>query len=96
VVGLDAGTTVLEVARRLPDDRNLTIVTHSLPAMGVSRTSPGFAVDRHRGRLHAPGPGFAGGLALRFLSQLRIQTFVMGPRYPGPVDLEHQTVSTPR
>lgn len=38
VVGIDAGTTTLEVLRQLPLDAGLTIVTQSLPAMGeVSR-----------------------------------------------------------
>jgi DeoR/GlpR family transcriptional regulator of sugar metabolism len=78
VVGLDAGTTVLEVARRLPDGRNLTIVTHSLPAMGVVAHRPGLQLIGIGGVFMPQGQAFAGGLALRFLSQLRIQTFVMG------------------
>ncbi|MGA8114547.1 MAG: DeoR family transcriptional regulator, partial [Actinocatenispora sp.] len=32
-VGLDSGTTVTELARRLPDRAGLTVVTHSLTAM---------------------------------------------------------------
>jgi len=78
VVGLDAGTTVLEVARRLPADRNLTVVTHSLPAMGVVAHRPGLQLIGIGGVFIPQGQAFAGSLALRFLSQLRMQTFVMG------------------
>ena len=78
VIGLDVGTTVCELARRLPTDRNLTVVTHSLPAMGVVAHRPGLQLIGIGGESTPLGQEFAGSLALKFLSQLRIQTFVMG------------------
>lgn len=34
-IALDAGTTTLELARTMPAEQELTVVTHSLPAMSV-------------------------------------------------------------
>jgi DeoR/GlpR family transcriptional regulator of sugar metabolism len=78
VVGLDAGTTVLEVARRLPGDRNLTVVTHSLPVMGLCAHRQGVQLMGIGGVFLPQVQAFSGSLALRSLAQLRIQTLVMG------------------
>jgi DeoR/GlpR family transcriptional regulator of sugar metabolism len=78
VVGLDAGTTVLEVARRMPADRNLTVVTHSLPVMGLVAHRPGIQLIGIGGVFLPQVQAFSGSLALRSLSQLRIQVLVMG------------------
>jgi DeoR family fructose operon transcriptional repressor len=78
VVGLDAGTTVLEVARRLPRDCNFTVVTHSLPVMGVVAHRQGIQLIGVGGMFLPQVQAFSGSLALRSLSQLRLHTFVMG------------------
>jgi DeoR/GlpR family transcriptional regulator of sugar metabolism len=78
VVGLDAGTTVLEVARRLPRDRNLTIVTHSVPVIGMVVHRQGLELIGVGGVFLPRVQAFVGSLALQSLSQLRIQTFMMG------------------
>lgn len=38
IVGIDAGSTALEVLRQLPPDLDLTVVTQSLPAMNEAAT----------------------------------------------------------
>lgn len=78
VVGLDAGTTVLEVARRLPLDQQLTVVTHSLPAMIAVAHRTGIELVGLGGALFHDGQEFAGPLAFKSLSQLRTGTLLMG------------------
>jgi DeoR/GlpR family transcriptional regulator of sugar metabolism len=77
-VGFDSGTTVLEVARRLPKDRSLTVVTHSLPVMDAVARYPGVHLIGLGGVFLPQGQAFTGNLALRSVSQLRIQTFLLG------------------
>jgi len=49
---IDAGTTTIRLAELLPDDRPLTVVTHSLPvAMAVAR-KPGIELHLLGGMLH--------------------------------------------
>jgi DeoR/GlpR family transcriptional regulator of sugar metabolism len=78
VVALDAGTTLLEVARRLPPDRHLTVVTHSLPVMATVAHRSGIELIGLGGGFHQEAQEFAGPLALRSLSQLRIKTLLLG------------------
>lgn len=78
VVGLDAGTTLVEVARRLPLDQHLTVVTHSLPAMAAVSRRPGVDLLGLGGTFYGEGQEFAGSLAHRLVSQLRIETFLLG------------------
>jgi DeoR/GlpR family transcriptional regulator of sugar metabolism len=78
VVGLDAGTTVLEVALGLPRDVNLTVVTHSLPVMSALSRARGAQLITLGGMFMPEAQAFSGSLALRSLSQLRIQTLLLG------------------
>lgn len=77
IVGFDAGTTVLEAARRLPSDRPLTVVTHSLPVMGAVARRSGVQLVSIGGAYQPNGQDFGGPLALRALSSLRIQTLLL-------------------
>lgn len=77
VIGLDAGTTVLELARRLPVGRNLTVVTHSLPTMSAVSRREGIRLIGLAGTYEAELQAFAGQLAAAPLSQLRIQTMFL-------------------
>ena len=77
VIGLDAGTTVLELARRLPAGRNLTVVTHSLPAMNAVARCEGARLIGLAGTYENGIQAFAGQLASSFVSELRIQTLFL-------------------
>lgn len=77
VIGLDAGTTVLELARRLPAGRNLTVVTHSLPAMSAVARREGVRLIGLAGTYEPDLQAFAGQLAAAPLSQLHIQTIFL-------------------
>lgn len=77
VIALDAGTTVLELARRLPAGRNLTIVTHSLPAMSAIARRDGLRLIGLAGTYEAELQIFTGQLALAPLSQFRVQTLFL-------------------
>ncbi|MBN9010675.1 MAG: DeoR/GlpR transcriptional regulator, partial [Rhizobiales bacterium] len=77
VIALDAGTTVLELARRLPAGRNLTVVTHSLPAMNAVARREGTRLVGLAGTYEPELQVFAGQLALEPLSQLHVQTLFL-------------------
>lgn len=77
VVGLDAGTTVLEVSRCIGPDDQFTVVTHSLPVIATLARRPGVELIALGGVFHPEGQHFAGSLALRSLTQLRMQTLFL-------------------
>jgi DeoR/GlpR family transcriptional regulator of sugar metabolism len=77
VIALDAGTTVLELARRLPAGRNITVVTHSLPAMTAVARRDGVRLIGLAGTYEPELQVFAGQLALAPLSQLHVQTLFL-------------------
>jgi len=77
VIGLDAGTTVLELARRLPAGQGLTAVTHSLPTMSAVARRDGVRLIGLAGTYEPEIQAFAGQMASSPLAQLRIQTMFL-------------------
>ena len=78
IVGFDAGTTVLEVAKILPPGTRLTAVTHSLPTLGVLASNPAVDLMGLGGLLNRETQSFAGPLTLRELTEVRIQKLLLG------------------
>ncbi len=78
VVALDAGTTTLEVARLLPPDLRMTIVTHSLPVVGTIASRANLEVIGLGGALHPDTQAFAGPITLNALSDIRVHTLLLG------------------
>jgi DeoR family fructose operon transcriptional repressor len=76
-VGLDAGTTTLELARLLPDDRDVTVVTHSLPAMTVLGERSGTNLIGLGGFHHPPTKAFTGPDTVAAIGRLRVHTFFL-------------------
>lgn len=76
-IGIDAGTTTLELARRLPRDRDLTVVTHSLPAMGVVGECSGTTLIGLGGLHHPASQTFTGPDTIAAISRLRVHTFFL-------------------
>lgn len=76
-LALDSGTTTLELARQLPSDDGLLVVTHSLPALQVLARSDGIEVVALSGALQRHTQSFAGPMALSAIHSLRVDTFFM-------------------
>jgi DeoR family fructose operon transcriptional repressor len=72
-IGLDAGTTTLEMARLLPGD--VTVVTHSLPAMGALGEHP--RLIGLGGLHHPPTQAFTGPDTVAAIGRLRVHTFFL-------------------
>jgi DeoR/GlpR family transcriptional regulator of sugar metabolism len=76
-IGVDAGTTTVELVRMLPADGHVTVITHSLPAMGLmGERGDGTLIGV--GGLHHPGTqSFAGPDAVAAIGRLRVHTFFL-------------------
>jgi DeoR/GlpR family transcriptional regulator of sugar metabolism len=78
VVALDAGTTTLEVARLMPADLQITVVTHSLPVISILGSRMNFELLCLGGALHSETQAFAGPITLQALSNIRVHTLLLG------------------
>ena len=72
-VGLDAGTTTLELARAWPSDRRASVVTHSLPNVLALHDDEYTRVIVLGGVLHQSSQSLSGPMTLRTLEELRLQ-----------------------
>jgi DeoR/GlpR family transcriptional regulator of sugar metabolism len=77
VVGIDAGTTAAQLAALLPADRQLNVVTPSLPAVTNLMTNTGVELTCLGGVLHAESLSFAGSATLSAISNLHIDTLFL-------------------
>lgn len=75
--GLDAGTTLLEMARALPANQPFTMVTHSAPAINQVLPNRLAQVVCLGGDLHHDTLSFAGAQTLNAIAQLRIPTLYL-------------------
>ena len=78
VVAFDAGTTTLEVARLLPPDLRITLVTHSLPVIAALAARSDLEIIGLGGALHSETQAFAGPIAVRALADIRVHTLLLG------------------
>lgn len=76
-VALDAGTTVLELARNLPSDESFTVVTHSATVLHELLGRELVQVVGIGGVLHHETKSFAGASTLSALSSLHVQTLYL-------------------
>lgn len=72
-VGLDAGTTTLELARAWPSERRATVVTHSLPNVLALHDDEYTRVIVLGGVLHQSSQSLSGPMTLRTLEELRLE-----------------------
>lgn len=79
-IGLDAGTTTVELARLLPP--GVTVVTHSLPAMSTLGERAGLI--GLGGFLHPPTQAFTGPDTVSAIGRLRVRTFFLAASGLGP------------
>jgi DeoR/GlpR family transcriptional regulator of sugar metabolism len=78
VLLLDGGTTVLEIARRLPADRELTVLTNSPPVAAVLAAHPRAEVVLIGGRLLKDSQVTVGSEAVDALRHVRADVCVLG------------------
>ncbi|MEV0389046.1 DeoR/GlpR family DNA-binding transcription regulator [Nonomuraea sp. NPDC050643] len=76
-VALDSGTTTLEIARLLPADAGLTVVTHSLPAIAVLAPRPDVTLIGIGGQYGRDTRSFGGPETLAALEHLGVRTLFL-------------------
>jgi DeoR family fructose operon transcriptional repressor len=75
---IEAGSTTQRLAEILPDNRNLVVITNSLPAAMALAARPNFTVITLGGRVRDVTLGEVGNLALRSLAELTITVAFLG------------------
>src|SRR5581483_3401523 len=76
-IAIDSGTTTLELARQLPANQGILVVTHSLPALTVLSRLEGVEVVSLGGALQRRTQSFAGQMTLSAIQSFRVDTFFM-------------------
>ncbi|NED96088.1 DeoR/GlpR transcriptional regulator [Phytoactinopolyspora alkaliphila] len=77
-VGIDAGTTALEVASALPDQFAGCIVTHSVPVLATMLSRPDVRVIAIGGELSQENQALIGQSAAQFVGNLRLNVMMLG------------------
>lgn len=75
---LDSGTTVMALARLLPQDRALTVVTNSIPAAGLLATMPRVDFYQLGGRFRSRTSAIVGRWATALLADVVVDVAFMG------------------
>lgn len=75
---LDAGTTTVRLAEQLPTDRELTVVTHSLPVAMLLATRPGITLHLLGGTVRGRTLAAVGDWALRALEDIYADVVFLG------------------
>lgn len=75
---LDAGTTTARIAAQLPTDRELTVVTNSVPIAARLATIPSVTLQLLGGRVRGLTQAAVGEQALRVLDTLRVNVAFIG------------------
>jgi DeoR/GlpR family transcriptional regulator of sugar metabolism len=78
VIGIDAGTTALEVALHLPGDHAGTVVTHSVPVLSAMLQRPNAHTIGVGGDLLVENQVMVSSASLRLLENMRLNMFVLG------------------
>ncbi len=77
IIALDAGSTVFQIARLLASNLNLTVITHSLPALNELATNGHVKVYAVGGELHISTQSFSSLDSANILSDFRFTTFFL-------------------
>ena len=67
---LDAGTTTTEVAKRLQNHKNLTVITNALNIAMILGSVPGFAVHMPGGQFKPPTLSLSGDKSIEYFSDI--------------------------
>lgn len=74
IIALDAGTTALEIARLIPAELKLSVITHSLPAMYLLAARSNVELIGLGGVYQPETQAFTGPVTVEALRHLRVQT----------------------
>ncbi len=77
-VFLGSGTTVLEVARHLPPDQGLTIITNSLPVLNELSRAADITLVALGGMMRSSELSFIGHIAEQALAEVRADKVIIG------------------
>ena len=80
IIGLDAGTTILELARSFPNEISLTVITYSLPIMTQLSNRENIELIGLGGVFRHNTQAFVGPLAHLVLNELRLSTLFLGTK----------------
>lgn len=75
---IDAGTTTVRLAEMLPQDRELTVITHALPVAMVLATRPGITLHLIGGTVRGRTLAAVGPWALRDLADIHADVALVG------------------
>jgi DeoR/GlpR family transcriptional regulator of sugar metabolism len=84
-VFLGSGTTVTEMARRIPDSIKLTVISNSFPVLTELNTSPNIELIAIGGMLRKSEQSMVGHVAEQNLREFRADRVFMGIRSISPV-----------
>ncbi len=77
IIAFDAGSTTLEIARLIPIDLSISVVTHSLPVINELTSRKNTNVYAIGGELHIPTQSFSSLDSANRLSDFRFTTFFL-------------------
>ncbi|NAZ81946.1 DeoR family transcriptional regulator [Kineococcus sp. R8] len=77
VLGIDAGTTAAQLAALLPTDRQVQVVTPSLPAVNSMAKNPAVSLNCLGGDFHTESLSFAGPATLQAIANLHVDTLFL-------------------
>ncbi|HEY7259975.1 MAG TPA: DeoR/GlpR family DNA-binding transcription regulator [Trebonia sp.] len=77
IIALDAGTTTAQLAPVLPGDRDLCVITHSLPVVSELARHTGTEVICLGGTLHSGSLSFDGPATLSAISNLHVEVLFL-------------------
>ena len=83
---LDAGSTTVRLAESLPQDRELTVVTHALPVASVLASRPGITLHLVGGTVRGRTMAAVGSWALRDLADIHADVLFLGT---NGISVEH-------
>ncbi|MDO9379050.1 MAG: DeoR/GlpR family DNA-binding transcription regulator [Nocardioidaceae bacterium] len=90
-IALDAGTTLSQLADRIPTDRDLTVVTHAVPIAAKLTGAPGIVLHVLGGRVRGITAASVGSGTVAAIERLQVDVAFMGTNALSP---EHG-LSTP-
>lgn len=77
IIAIDAGTTAVEVARALPSNMRISVVTHSLPVLNILSSLSNIELIGLGGVYHHETQAFSGPGTAAALRHLRVQMFFL-------------------
>ncbi len=83
---LGSGSTVLEVARKLPGEHNLTVITNSLPVLNELAGHPEITLVAMGGMMRSSELSFIGHITEQALTEVRVEKVFIGIH---AISLEH-------